>query len=89
MAKQNISISPKRQQLYYIYRTVMNRRNFEYSLKHLFNYFFKFRMCRKNDSLRQGEARRDLFMNRAIKKLKNSLSVIKLLSMAQMVEENR
>ena len=88
-AKQKISNKPKRQQLYHIYRTIMNRRNFEYSLRHLMSFFIKFRMCRKIDNLRQGNAKRDLYLNRAIKKLKNGLSVTKLLSVAQMVEENR
>ena len=65
----------------------MNRRNFEYSLRHLFNYFLRFRKCRKNDKLRGGPAKRDLYLNRAIVKLKKDMSVSKLLSRAQIVEE--
>jgi len=44
-----VSKKPKRQQLYWIYKTVMNRRNFKYSLGQTFKYFccrFCCRICR-------------------------------------------
>lgn len=41
-----VSKKPKRQQLYWIYKTVMNRRNFRYSVGATFSYFFTFRFCR-------------------------------------------
>ena len=84
---QNIGSTPKRQQLFYIYRLIMNRRNFEYSLKHLFKYFCLCRSLRRNDKLRQGPAKRDLYLNRAIVKLKKDMSIVKLLNRAQIVEE--
>ena len=86
-SKQDISTFPKRQQLFYIYKTIMNRRNFEYSLRHIFTFFLRCRNCKKNDALRHGPSKRDLYLNRAIGKLKNDMSVNKLLSRAQIVEE--
>ena len=86
-ANQDISTYPKRQQLYYIYRTIMNRRNFEYTFRHLINYFLHCRSCKKNSSLKLGVAKRDLYLNRAIVKLQHDMSVTKLLSRAQIVEE--
>ena len=86
-AKQDISTKPKRQQLFYIYKRIMNRRNFEYSLRHILNYFISCRQCKKNESLREGASKRDLYLNRAIVKLKNDMSVTKLLSRAQVMQE--
>ena len=65
----------------------MNRRNFEYSLRHLCTFFLRWRRCRKDEKLRSGPGKRDLYLNRAIVKLKNDMSVSKLLSRAQIVEE--
>merc|ERR1719464_866256 len=86
-ATQDISNYPKRQQLYYIYRTIMNRRNFEYTFRHLLKYFLYCRNCKKNNSLKSGAAKRDLYLNRAIVKLRDDRSITKLLSRAQIVEE--
>ena len=46
-----ISKKPKRQQLYYLYKMIMNRRMFVYSLQHVFRYFLKCYFCRSNKSL--------------------------------------
>ena len=86
-AHQNISTYPKRQQLYYIYKTIMNRRTFEYSLRHLMKYFLFCRQLKSNDKMKKGPSKRDMFLNRAIVKLKEDMSIMKLLSRAQIVEE--
>ena len=65
----------------------MNRRNFEYSLRHLFKYFLGCRNCRNNKSLKYGPSKRDLYLNRIIVKLKSALSVNSLLTSGQNVEE--
>ena len=82
--KSNARISkfPKRQQLYYIYRTVMNWRNFEYQYKHLLEYFLLCRNRKKINDLRRGPAKRDLYLNRAIGKLKKDMDIVKLLNRA-------
>ena len=84
-ADARISKFPKRQQLYYIYRTVMNRRNFEYHFKHLISYFLLCRNRKKNEDLRNMSGKRDLYLNKAIIKLKNDLDIVKLLSRANVV----
>jgi len=65
----------------------MNRRNFEYTFRHLIKFFLNCRNCKKNSSLKSGAARRDLYLNRAIVKLRSDRSITKLLSRAQIVEE--
>ena len=86
-AKQDIGVIPKRQRLFFMYKSIMNRRNFEYTLRHMFNYFSRCRFCKKNDTLRHGPSKRDMYLNRAIGKLKSDMSVKKLLNRAQIVEE--
>ena len=85
--KQDISKYPKRQQLYYVYRTIINRRNFEYTLKNLFSYFFLCRNCSKREKLWRGPAKRDLYLNRAIVKLNKDMGVMDLLFRAHIVKE--
>ena len=65
----------------------MNRRNFEYSFKNLLSYFLLCRNYKKNSDLRHGPAKRDLYLNKAIGKLREDMDIVKLLNRAQVVEE--
>ena len=79
-----VSKVPKRQQLYWIYKTVMNRRNFEYGVKHTCEYYLKCRRWRNpkekdaegNMRWKSNGARRDWLMNRAKNRLNTDLDVI-------------
>ena len=65
----------------------MNRRNFEYRFKNLCSYFLLCRNYKKNNDLRRGPAKRDLYLNRAIVKLKEDMDIVHYLNQAQVVEE--
>ena len=85
--KKPLSRKPKRQQLYYLYRIIMNRRKFHYTLKHVFKYYFKCIWCRSNKAIRQlNDGKRDLYYGRAERKLAKDLDVITLLQMIQSAE---
>ena len=65
----------------------MNRRNFEYHFKHLIEYFMFCRKYKKIENLRSGPSKRDLYLNKAIAKLKEDMDIVKYLNRAQVVEE--
>ena len=72
-----ISKRPKRQQLYYIYKMIMNRWNFEYSLNQAIKYFFKCNNFRSAKWLKEKPQRKvDLFLNKGIEKLKWDLDIV-------------
>ena len=76
-----ISKRPKRQQLYFIYKMIMNRRNFEYSLRNALRYYFN---CRSSSSLnKKNKDKRDLYLNKGINKLKDDLDIVQLLKLIQ------
>ena len=63
---------------------IMNRRTFEYSLKHVFRYYLKCFPCRSNNSLRNAkDGKRDLYYKRAESKLKKHLDIVSLLRTIQ------
>ena len=76
----NISIMPKRKQLYYLYKIITNRLNFEYNLLHTFAYFGKCLHCRKKKSLKNVQTwKRDFYLNRGQEKLNKDLDIVQLL----------
>ena len=75
-----ISKRPKRQQLYYLYRIIMNRRTFEYSLRHVFQYYLRCFYCRSREALRRiADGKRELYYERASRKLQKDLDIVTLL----------
>ena len=50
--KMPISVKPKKQQLYYLYKMIMNRRTFEYKMRHTLRYYCKCLCLRSNKSLK-------------------------------------
>ena len=50
--KMPISVKPKKQQLYYLYKMIMNRRTFEYKMRHTLRYYCKCFCLRSNKSLK-------------------------------------
>ena len=85
-----VSKIPKRQQLYWIYKTVMNRRNFEYGVKHTIQFYLycrKWRNPKVKDKWRSSGARRDWLMNKAKDRLNTDMDVVKLLRNWQYMDE--
>ena len=75
-----ISSQPKRQQLYYLYKMIINRRTFEYGLRHVFRYYLKCIFCRSRNTLRKvADGKRDIYFDRASRKLKKDLDIVTLL----------
>ena len=58
----------------------MNRRTFEYTFRHVFNYYFKCLSCRTNSSLRNfKDGKREIYYQRAENKLRKNLDIVQLL----------
>ena len=75
-----ISIKPKKQQMYYLYKMIMNRRTFEYKMRHTIRYYFRCFCLRSNKSLKEVyDGKRDVYFNLASRKLDKDLDVITLL----------
>ena len=75
--KKLISKTPKRQQLYWIYKMILNRSKFEYSLRHYFEYYLKCFHCRSRRSLTQIKAgKRHVLYDKASKKYDKSLDIV-------------
>ena len=56
---------------------IMNRRTFEYSLKHVFRYYFRCLFCRSHSALRKlKDGKRELYYERAEKKLRKNLDIV-------------
>ena len=59
---------------------IMNRRTFEYKLRHVFQYYLRCFACRSKSALRNiKEAKRDLYFDSAEKKLMRHLDISYLL----------
>lgn len=59
---------------------IMNRRNFDYSLKKAMKYFFKCNSFRSSKFLKEKpESKVDLYLNKGIEKLKEDLDIVQLL----------
>ena len=59
---------------------IMNRRNFDYSLKKAMQYFCKCRNFRSSKFLKEKpESKVDLYLNKGIEKLKEDLDIVQLL----------
>ena len=66
----------------------MNRRTFEYSLKHVFKYYLRCLMCRSRSILKKVEdGKRDIYFHRAEKKLKKNLDIVQLLQTIQATDQ--
>ena len=86
--KMPISSKPKKQQLYYLYKMIMNRRTFEYKMRHTLRYYFKCFCLRSNKSLKQiKDGKRDVYFDLASRKLDKDLDVITLLRIMQTADQ--
>ena len=80
-----ISRSPKREQLYYIYKIVVNRRNLNYTMLDVIRFYyggyFKWASfcCRKRSTIKHDDNEQDRLMNKAIRKLHRDMDIVKLL----------
>ena len=91
-----ISKRPKRQQLYWIYKMVMNRRNFEYTFRNGMNYYlWKCRHargcpCRSGKSVKELNApKRDLQLKKARRRLIKELDIVRLINTMRDMQETR
>ena len=63
---------------------IMNRRNFEYSLRNALRYYFNCNQYRSFESLKKkNKDKRDLYLNKGISKLKEDLDIVQLLKLIQ------
>ena len=62
---------------------IMNRRNFEYNLRHTLNYFLRCNNRRNLRSLKAKANMRDLYLNKGINYLAEDLDIVQFLQMRQ------
>ena len=94
--KQTVSARPKRQQLYWIYKMIMNRKNFEYNLKDGITYYWwKIIHCRgcpcrpKGDRKTLKAPKKDIQFQKAKKRLLDELDIVKIVSSIRNLEQSQ
>ena len=67
---------------------IINRRTFEYGFRHVFRYYLKCFCCRSHKSLKQThDGKRDMYFDRASRKLKKDLDIVTLLQIIQRAQQ--
>ena len=92
----NISTRPKRQQLFWIYKMIMNRRNFEYTFTDGIKYYFwkiihmRGCPCRSNKSYKELKMpKKDIQLKKARKRLMEELDIVRLVKTIRNFEETQ
>lgn len=82
--KKLIAARPNRQQLYYVFHSILNQRKLSYSKCQAICYNMRCFFCLSESRLKKSKrSKSDFYLNRGIKKLTRDLDISKLLEMVQ------
>ena len=95
-SKKSFSNRPKRQQLFWIYKMIMNRKNFQYTFADGIKYYFwKIKNvrgcpCRSNKSFKELRMpKKDIQLKKARKRLMEELDIVRLVNTMRNFEETQ